>query len=365
LSRTALGCVALLLVASGVHCSSADSSGDWSTNGDPDSGVYGDTGGGNLHDSSGHPSGDDGSQGGSDSSMNMSDGFTVAPDTGGMTGDGSTGDDTSDPPDTGTPPPTEGGPPPPPCKRGIATGTTPSANLAPSQTNPGVVWWYNWGSNGSSSPLEFVPMIWGQKNLNNSIPGDSKYVLGFNEPNFKAQSNLTPPQASADWPAVQGKAQALNIPTVAPGLNFCGSASDPSQCSDPSITDPYTWLKDFLADCNGCEIDHIAVHWYNCDLQSLQAYIEGNTSSGGNLEGFAQFNKPIWLTEFSCDGSHSVADQQAYMQAAIPYLERSTIVYRYSWFSADPIPNAVLQNQDGSLTDLGNTYVSLPAACRP
>jgi len=354
----------MLLVASGLHCSTTDSSGEWVANGDTDSGAYGDTEPGGDHgDSNQVGPGDDGGVGGGDTSMNVSDGFTLDPDTG--TGGGG-GADTSAPPvvDSG-PPPMEGGTPPVPCKRGIATGTTPSAALAPSANNPGVVWWYNWGNQGSSSPIEFVPMIWGSKSLNDSIPGGSKYLLGFNEPNFTAQSNLTPPQAAADWPTVQGKAQALGIPTVGPGLNFCGSASDPSQCSDPSITDPYSWLKAFFADCNGCEVDHIAVHWYNCDLPSLQAYIEGNTNSGGTLEGFAQFGKPIWLTEFSCDGTHSVADQKAYMQTAIPYLERSTIVYRYSWFSADPIPNAVLMNADGSLTDLGNTYVSLPAACRP
>ncbi len=98
-------------------------------------------------------------------------------------------------------------------------------------------------------------------------------------------------------------------------MNFCGSQADPSRCSDPAITDPYTWLKDFFAACPGCEVDAVAVHWYNCDLPSLEAYIEGNAS----LEGFVQFGKPIWLTEFSCDGAHSVADNEASMKAAVPY----------------------------------------------
>jgi hypothetical protein len=77
-----------------------------------------------------------------------------------------------------------------------------------------------------------------------------------------------------------------------------------------------------------------------------------------------QLGKPIWLTEFSCDTTHSVADQMAYMQAAIPYLESSPNVFRYSWFSASAIPNAQLMNADGSLTALGQTYVALPEACR-
>jgi hypothetical protein len=211
--------------------------------------------------------------------------------------------------------------------------------------------------------MEFVPMIWGRNGLNDSLPGGAAYVLGFNEPNFTAQANMTPQQAASAWPTVQAKAQAAGIPLVSPAVNFCGSASNPSGCSDPSVTDPYTWLTDFFAACSGCEVDYVAVHWYNCDLPSLQAYIDGDPSGNG-LAGFVQFGKPIWLTEFSCDGSHSVADQKAYMQAAIPYLESDPHVYRYSWFSAGPIPNAELTNPDGTLTDLGTTYVALPATCR-
>ena len=248
------------------------------------------------------------------------------------------------------------------CKRGIASNAPPSAALAPGGSGPGVTWWYDWSNSGTSGTpaIEFDPMIWGSGTLAGPIPAGSKYLLGFNEPNFKAQSNLTPQQAAADWPKVEALAQAGNVPLVSPAVNFCGSANNSSGCSDPAVTDPYTYLKDFFASCVGCRVDYVAVHWYNCDLPSLQAYIEGN---GGGLQGFVQFGKPIWLTEFCCDGSHSVADQQTYMKAAVPYLESNPHVYRYSWFSANPIPNAVLMNGDGTLTELGKTYVSLPASC--
>jgi hypothetical protein len=254
----------------------------------------------------------------------------------------------------------------PPCKRGIASNAAPGSAFSPSATQPGVSWWYNWAlqGTGQGAGIEFVPMIWGTGSLHSALPAGSRYVLGFNEPNFKSQSNLTPAQAAADWPAVETAARAVGALLVAPAVNFCGSASNTSGCSDPTVTDPYTWLKDFLADCTGCQIDGIAVHWYNCDLPSLRAYIEGNIDAGGGLQGFVQFGKPIWLTEFSCDGSHTVADQKAYMQAAVPYLEGNPHVFRYSWFSAGPIPNAELANSDGSLNDLGTTYVGLPESCR-
>jgi hypothetical protein len=244
------------------------------------------------------------------------------------------------------------------CKRGIAANAVPTNAFT--QTAPGISWWYDWSNTlPPNNVVDFVPMIWGAKNLAGPIPQSAKFLLGFNEPNFKAQSNLTPQQAAADWPQVEALAKPLAIPLVSPAVNFCGSAQNTTGCSDPNVTDPYTWLKNFFTACTNCQVDAIAVHWYNCDLPSLKAYIEGN----GSLEGFVQFNKPIWLTEFSCDGSHSAADQKTYMQAAIPYLEGNAHVARYAWFDATPIASAVLQNTDGTLTDLGQTYVSLPQSC--
>jgi hypothetical protein len=201
--------------------------------------------------------------------------------------------------------------------------------------------------------MEFVPMVWGAASLGKAIPAGSKFLLGFNEPNFQAQSNITPQQAAADWPKVEAAAAATGAAIVSPAVNFCGPAN---QCND---TSPYQYLKDFFAACQGCKVDYVAVHWYNCDLPSLQGYIDGN----GNLEGFVQFGKPIWLTEFSCGGSATEAQQEAYMKAAIPYLEGNPHVFRYSWFSATPIPNAQLVNPDGTPTALGQVYIGLPKSC--
>ena len=323
-----------------------------------DSGA-GKDGAGSGHDASGS-GGEGGGGSGSDSG-----GGTIVRDAG-----SDATEDKADPPDatadrtapdvgTPPPPPMDAGTPPPmgPCKRGIASDQAPSGALAPTQALPGVSWWYNWGDQGdTSNGVPYVPMIFtGGGWLNGPIPSDSKFLMGFNEPNFADQGNLTPQQAADDWPAVEALAKPLGIPLVSPGVNFC------SPCTTASITDPYTWLKDFFAACTGCQVDYIAVHWYNCDLPSLEAYLYGSST----LEGFTQFGKPIWLTEFACGMNNpSVADQQAYMAVAIPWLEASPHVYRYSWFSAAPIPSSQLMNSDGSLTSLGQYYVSLPEACR-
>jgi hypothetical protein len=238
-----------------------------------------------------------------------------------------------------------------PCKRGIATNTAPGAAFFPA-----IAWWYNWSaqSSGAKVGIELVPMIWGASSVNAALPAGSKFMLTFNEPNFHAQSNLTPQMAASYWPTLTAKAAAAATPIVGPGMNFCGPAAS---CNG---TDPYQYLKDFLTACVGCQVDYIAVHWYNCDLPSLRDYLE----PGGSLPGWEQFGKPIWLTEFSCDTTASAAQQETFMRAAIPYLESNPKVFRYSWFSADPIPNAKLVNSDGSPTALGQVYMDLPQSCR-
>jgi hypothetical protein len=236
------------------------------------------------------------------------------------------------------------------CKRGIAANTAPGAAFYPA-----VRWWYNWSLSrtGGNTGIEFVPMVWGSSTVNGTIPSGSTYLLGFNEPNFKAQSNLTALAAAMAWPTLTANAGRAGVPiVVGPGLNFCGPASS---CNG---TDPYVYLKDFTAACTNCQIDHIAVHWYD-NFPSLRAYIESNAS----LEGWVQFGKPIWLTEFSLGGSATVAQQEAFMREAIPYLESQPNVFRYSWFSADPIPNARLINSDGTPTALGQVYISLASTC--
>src|SRR5262249_5545492 len=76
--------------------------------------------------------------------------------------------------------------------RGIAANHPPGAGFSPK-----ITWWYNWSlqSKGADVGIEFVPMAWGASSVGGPIPAGSKYLLGFNEPNFQSQSNLTPQQA--------------------------------------------------------------------------------------------------------------------------------------------------------------------------
>jgi hypothetical protein len=259
--------------------------------------------------------------------------------------------------DSGAPPPP---PPGPSAKRGVAYGHNSDADIGALSAR--ITWWYNWSpqpdgalSSGyaASHGVEFVPMIWGggfdPNKVAAQIPAGAKYLLTFNEPNSGTQSNLTPDQAAAQWPNVEAVAQARGLKIVSPALNYCGG-----NCN---ATDPFTWLDAFFAACANCQVDYIAAHWYACTKDALTSYLSQYES---------KYNKPIWLTEFSClDGSlpATAGNELAYMMGAIPQLESDPMVFRYSWFTGRfPQQGAVdlLGAGAGTLTTLGQEYIALP-----
>ncbi len=246
-------------------------------------------------------------------------------------------------------------------KRGVAYGSSSDADMA--ALSAGITWWYNWSpqpdsalSSGyaASQGVEFVPMIWGgtfdPAKLATQVPTGAKYLLTFNEPNFGSQSNLTPAQAAALWPKVEAFAQSRGLKIVSPALNYCGGS-----CNE---TNPFTWLDAFFAACANCQVDYIGAHWYACSEQALTGYLS---------EYETKYQKPIWLTEFSClDGSQAatVANEETYMQTALKVLESDPMIFRYSWFTgrSTQTPAIDLLAGIGSLTALGQSYLTLPGA---
>ncbi|MBX0288925.1 discoidin domain-containing protein [Hymenobacter sp. HSC-4F20] len=259
------------------------------------------------------------------------------------------------------------------AKRGVAYGYHSAADMQ--VLAPGISWWYNWyskpdaGAAGVYSGLnvEYVPMQWGANldggpvtaaQLAGNIPNNARYLLGFNEPNFRSQANLTPRQAAALWPVLEDVARRKNLKLVAPAVNYCGD------CVAENGTTYYTptqYLDAFFAACPNCQVDYIAVHTYVCEEQWLR----------GKIAELKKYNKPIWLTEFACGdmpaSQITAAVQQKYMLDAVNYLEKEPAVFRYSWFSGRnaEIPNINLLGNSGQLTALGQQYVGLPGGWEP
>jgi len=266
-------------------------------------------------------------------------------------------------------------------KRGLASvlaiASAPQDLAALSAPTPGASWFYSWaqrpsaqvGTSYTAGGFEWVPMVWGHPaELTDTAlasklavgPG-TKYVLGYNEPNFTAQSNLTPAQAAAGWPRLQAAADTLGLKIVGPAVNFCGGG-----CNQ---TDPFVWMDQFLAACVGCRIDYLAFHSYACDSnwfintymrQAIDKYYTRGTPP-----------RQLWLTELACAdappaGGWTVAQIQAYQQAIIPFLESQPAIFRYAWFGDTTgrptgtyvTPNDALLAGAGQLTALGNTYTT-------
>jgi len=123
-------------------------------------------------------------------------------------------------------------------KRGVGWDEKlqPMTNAPVDKMSPGICWYYNWGLSpqgnvtnvGPALDMEYVPMCWNGgfnettlRNYLNAHPG-VKYLLGFNEPNFSSQANMTPQKAAEAWPKLEKIADDYGLQLVAPALNFSG-----------------------------------------------------------------------------------------------------------------------------------------------
>jgi hypothetical protein len=305
----------------------------------------------------------------------------------------------------------------------------------------GTSWTYNWSdhpgscvsgsSDLSNGTLEFVPMAWGVSKVSGKnfhidnvdgnatdvsiaqmeadIPSGAKYLLGFNEPNFAAQSNLTPTVAAQHWADVEAVAANKHLSIVGPAVNYCSTtAGNSGTCVvDDKRThgylQPYAWLEAFYDECSSsgaaghnCKIDYQAVHsysWYgiwSVDPLRVKAGQKGSTKShcsngktdadeggkdcGGEdcvaCSSWAKsiFAKQAWLTEFapttddckasSCSNSAQITQAQSYIStfvdkngkpSSFPSLEADSMVFRYAWFMPK-ISGITSLNADSLLT---------------
>jgi Glycosyl hydrolase catalytic core len=233
-----------------------------------------------------------------------------------------------------SPPHTAPAAPPPPVappgtgiEKGVSAWSFPGVDTALAESGAG--WYYTWSTQhpGIDAPARvgFVPMIWGAGSVTAATLAQARsegpYLLGFNEPDMSAQSNMTVSQALSLWPQLMATGAILGSPAVATGA-----------------ADPGGWLDQFMsgAKARGYRVNFIALHWYGGDFVTSQAVSQ--------LQSYLQavwnrYHLPIWLTEyalinFSGGASYPTGPQQAAfvtastrMLAGLPYLQR------YAWFA--------------------------------
>eukprot|EP01044_Picomonas_judraskeda_P023263 COSAG03_NODE_6047_length_1124_cov_1.246829_1_plen_259_part_01 len=155
-------------------------------------------------------------------------------------------------------------------KRGLAwSGRSPHTCDDAAALGLSSSWNYNWNTDPdpagvcrkagrSSLSSEYVPMCWGSGTClparlaaNHSEAwraSGAKYLLGFNEPDGKEQSNILPKAAAELWPGVQSLASANNLTLVSPAVAVF-HAENGSR-----------WLDEFFGNCSvldGCEVSQI------------------------------------------------------------------------------------------------------------
>ena len=226
-------------------------------------------------------------------------------------------------------------------------------------------WWYDWSPSSNESVrevypslgIDFAPMAWGlnfnENNMRQYLDSnpDVKYLLGFNEPNFENQANLTPQQAADAWPILESIADDYNLKIVGPAVN------------NSSTYGAWDYLDAFFEACTDCRVDFIAVHVYRKDQERFKEFIR---------EAY-QYGKPVWLTEWAGNAGAQGAIwpetpdvHMNYLADTTRWLESEANIYRYAWFvgrnkeGVGNFPHNGLLGANGETTPLGELYFSIP-----
>lgn len=249
-------------------------------------------------------------------------------------------------------------------KRGLGYGNHSVEDMA--VISKGISWWYNWSHKPDvmiqdvypQYGVEFVPMAWnggfdeaGMRAYIASHPA-VKYILAFNEPNFKDQANMTPSQAVAQWPRLEAIANQYGLKIVSVAMNYCGNCVTENGTTYYS---PFDYLDDFFRLCPTCKVDAISTHAYMPDVNGVEWYVNE----------FRKYGKPIWMTEFSAwEATTTLKDQKRMLIQVVDSFENAADMERYAWFTGrrngHPFNGLFDYRQSGVLTELGNIYVNMP-----
>ena len=243
------------------------------------------------------------------------------------------------------------------AKKGVGGGERPEL-----LRQVGVSWSYAWyyGVNNWNGVYEHVPMIFGATYEASTLitvarahPGS--YWLLWNEPDYWQQGNISPLQAAQIYrtlrPVIIGADPTAKL--IVGGvynLNLAWIASFRSEYL--RLYGEYPVVEGWHVHLYVGRTEYNIATWRS----KMQAVRDWMPANGGMVE--------LWLTEFGCLDSDTVAQQ--IMEDQVPWMEAQPWITRYAWFAAfssgTGCPNCTgsLFNADDSLTTLGNLYRRLP-----
>lgn len=251
-----------------------------------------------------------------------------------------------------------------------------------------VRWYYNWSKTiPFASNAEFIPMIWG-KNSFGPIT-DSRYLLGFNEPDHPCQSNATVNEVITPYNIIYRNQQMMSEVFTAARRKFnhcsktAGKAEFVMKPREPTLNDsksfwtqirdykkitgspacasdvlkPNSWFRRFhTAAAN--RYDFITIHKYHViDPYKFIRYLQ---------EVYKTFRKPIWVTEYapqtygeskSSPNKYTQAQIDKFIRVTSKWMNETPYIHRYAWHHSY-VGRCALFDKDGNLTATGKTYAS-------
>lgn len=239
-------------------------------------------------------------------------------------------------------------------KKGVAF-TNKAKDWSFKTSSAGAHWMYSWGSELREeipANVEFVPMFWGRSSVNDAniarvkqlvAEGKVKYILGFNEPDGKAQANMGVDEAIALWPRLEE----IGVPIGSPA----------------TVNPNNAWMVEFMkkAKEKNLRIDFIAIHSYGGpNIMSMINKLK---------ETYVAYGKPIWITEFAVadwgatspsSNKYSKAAVIDFMEQGLKALDEIEWIHRYSWFSGTQAPlfTSALYDDDAVITEVGQVYAN-------
>lgn len=212
-------------------------------------------------------------------------------------------------------------------------------------------WYYNWSTTtewttnpnrkGKSYNQEFVPEVWGTGSISSPLYSldDVTHLMGYNEPDHGEQSNVSVPDAIAEWPLL-----------MQTGLRL----------GSPATTD-FNWLYSFMreAKSRNYRVDYVVVHAYWGGLSGAEWYQklkEVHDATG----------RPIWIKEWNNGANWTkegwpsgTAEQQAKqlrdLQQILTVMDTCSFIERYSIYNWVEDKRAVMLST-GKLTPAGEYY---------
>ncbi|CDS01946.1 uncharacterized protein SPSC_03065 [Sporisorium scitamineum] len=220
-------------------------------------------------------------------------------------------------------------------------------------------WYYDWTpnpDNQNGDNILAVPMLWGLGRVDHDDdwarfeafkklkPGSAPFVMGFNEPDFSGSGSsgkISPQDAAAAWDQYLGPHAKAGAKLISPSM---------------AMQKDETWMAPFL-EAVKTQPDIIAVHIFQDNMDGVK----------GVLDHYAQYGKPMWITEFACinyQGPSPVYCDQSKVDSMlwqmVQLFESDSRVAAYSVSDANNGPYGDLTpNQAGqSLSATGKSYLA-------